>query len=410
MQKKNEAQTADRLTAADFRCVGRGTPAGEWFRRYWMVVARTQDLHDIPVAVRILGEELVLFRDGQGALGVLGLYCPHRGASLEYGDIEPEGIRCPYHGWSFDRRGHCLEQPGEPAGSQFHTKVRHRSYPVREMGGLIFAYLGPDPENPPPLPRYAPLVEEGGQRRIEEPRLYDYNWYNFIENGSDPVHFSILHRSNPSDGTWRSWFFDARNVPPFDAIETEYGMKVVSHKPGPTEGTEYVDEKSYALPSVMQIGDTEFTHFKEPKEALARGSHNAHWMFLTPMDDASFTLYTVDHYTGPDEAFMEKLAPSRRPVSTVQKKDYDRRKYSPFRGSVRLEDMMTQGTQGSIGHRAEQLAASDKGIILQRKIILEALTRVREGKRPKGLPAQEESDKMVRMDSFTGLRACIDRK
>lgn len=393
-----------KLTAADFARVGRGTPAGEWFRRYWMVVSRTEDLRDIPLGIRVLGEDLVLFRDQEGRTGLLGLHCPHRGASLEYGDVEPNGLRCPYHGWLFDVAGACLEQPAEPQGSKFREKVKHVSYPVREMGGLIFGYLGPATGELPPLPRYAPLMEPGGQRRLEEPRRYEYNWYNFIENGADPVHFSILHRADPSDGTWRSWFFNAKDVPPFDAVETEYGMKVVSRKAGADPGTEYVDEKSYALPSVMQIGDTEYTHFKAPKEALSQGSHNAHWMFLTPNDDDHFTLYTVDHYTGPDPGFMKKLAPSRRPVSTEKKRDYDRRKFSPFRGSVRLEDIMTQSTQGSIAERREQLAASDKGIILQRKIILNAIECVRRGVRPKGVLSREESDKLVRMDSYTGIR------
>ena len=392
------------LTVADLAHVGRGTTAGEWFRRYWMVVRCAGDLRDIPVRVRVLGEDLVLFRDGQGRLGLLGLHCPHRGTSLEYGDVEPSGLRCPYHGWLFDVGGACLEQPAEPPGSMFHEKVRHLSYPVRELGGVIFGYLGPQ-DDEPPLPQYAPLAEPGGQRRIEAPRHYDYNWYNFIENGADPTHFSTLHRSNPDDGTWRSWFFNAKDVPPFDAVETDYGMKVVSRKPASEPGMSYIDEKSYALPSVMQIGDTEFTHFKEPREALARGSHNAHWMFLTPNDDDHFTLYTVDHYTGPDPDFMTRLAPSRRPVAAAQKAEYDHRPLSPFRGSVRLEDIMTQSTQGNVAYREERLAASDKGVILQRRIILTAIDRVRRGLRPKGVLSPRDADRLVRMDSYTGIRA-----
>lgn len=393
-----------KLTVTDFARVGRGTPAGEWFRHYWMVVGRAQDLRDIPRATKVLGEDLVLFRNQKTGCGLLGLHCPHRGTSLEYGDIEPNGLRCPYHGWLFDTAGACLEQPAEPEGSTFCDKIKHLSYPVREMGGFIFGYLGPDPERPPPLPRYAPLVAPGGQRRMEEPRRYEYNWYNFIENGADPTHFSILHRSDPNDGTWRSWFFNARDVPAFDAVETSYGMKVVSRKTGDDPDTVYIDEKSYALPSVMQIGDTEYTHFKAPKEALVQGSHNAHWMFLTPNDDDHFTLYTVDHYTGPDPDFMEKLAPSRRPVATEKKADHDNRRFSPFRGSVRLEDIMTQSTQGSVVERTEQLATSDKGIILQRKMVLEAIERVRQGIRPKGVLLHAEADELIHMDSFTGIR------
>ena len=143
-----------KVNLADIPHVGPATPAGEWFRRYWLVVGTTRELHDIPQAVKILGEDLVLFRDRDGKLGLLGLHCPHRGTSLEYGDIEDGGIRCPYHGWLFDVRGQCLEMPAEPKESKFPQKVKHLSYPVRELGGLIFAYMGPDKDHPPPLPQY----------------------------------------------------------------------------------------------------------------------------------------------------------------------------------------------------------------------------------------------------------------
>jgi len=394
-----------KITLADIPHVGRGTPAGEWFRRYWLVVGTVADLHDIPQAVTVLGEELVLFRDQAGEAGLIGKHCPHRGAALEYGEIEAGGIRCPYHGWLFDVRGKCLEMPAEPTGSNFPQKVKHLSYPVREQGGFIFAYLGPHEDEPPPLPRYKALADGAGQRSLEATRIYEYNWFNFIENGADPVHFSILHRADPDDGTWRSWFFNFKDIPPFDAVETSYGMKVISRKPGPTAETEYVDEKSFALPSILQIGDTEFTHFKKPREALGAGSRNAHFMFVTPNDDHSFTLYTVNHYTGSDAEFFHKLAPSRKVETTAEKKPYDRRKYAPFRGSVRTEDIACQGTQPLLDRRKEHLATSDKGVILIRKIILDGIQAVQENRAPKGVLLPDEANDLVAIDSFTGVRA-----
>ena len=390
----------EKIILADLARVGAGTAAGEWFRRYWLAVASMADLKDIPLALKILGEELVLFRDGRGQVGLIGLHCPHRGTSLEYGDIEPGGIRCQSHGWLFNVSGQCLEQPAEP-DNRFARKVKHRAYPVREQGGLFFAYLGPDGDDPPPLPKYFALVDDAGQRSLEATRHYDYNWFNFIENGADPVHFSILHRSDPSDGTWRSWFFDFKNIPYFDAVETGYGMKVVSRKPGPTPDTEYVDEKSFALPSILQIGDTEFTHFKQPREALKQGSHNRHFMFLTPNDDEHFTLFTVNYYTGPDREFFKKLAPSRELTAREERKPYDDRRFAPFRGSVRREDIACQGTQPLVGARKEQLATSDKGVILLRKLILEGVRAVAEGRAPKGVAGGG----VVKIDSFTGIRA-----
>jgi phenylpropionate dioxygenase-like ring-hydroxylating dioxygenase large terminal subunit len=394
-----------KITLADLPHVGHGTPAGKWFRRYWLVVGTARDLHDIPQAVKVLGEELILFRDPAGQLGLIGRHCPHRGSSLEYGDIEDGGIRCPYHGWLFNVHGRCLAMPAEPKDSNFAGKVTHLSYPVQEQGGFVFAYLGPHRDDPPPLPRYSALADGAGQRALEATRIYDYNWFNFIENGADPAHFSILHRADPDDGTWRSWFFDFKDIPPFDAVETSYGMKVISRKPGPTADTEYVDVKSFAMPSILQIGDTEFTHFRQPREALSSGSHNAHFMFVTPNDDHGFTLYTVNHYTGSDPEFFQKLSPSRKVEAKAEKKAYDRRKYSPFRGSVRTEDIACQGTQPLLGRRKEQLATSDKGVILIRKIILSAIQAVQENRIPKGVLQPAEENKLVTIDSFTGLRA-----
>jgi phenylpropionate dioxygenase-like ring-hydroxylating dioxygenase large terminal subunit len=394
-----------KVNLADIPHVGPATRAGDWFRRYWLVVGTTRDLHDIPQAVKVLGEDLVLFRDQDGKLGLLGLHCPHRGTSLEYGDIEDGGLRCPYHGWLFNVGGQCLEMPAEPKDSQFPRKVKHLSYPVKELGGLIFAYLGRDQPGPPPLPKYKALADTSGQRSLEATRVYDYNWFNFIENGADPVHFSILHRADPNDGTWRSWFFNFKEIPPFDAVETSYGMKVVSRKPGPTADTEYVDEKSFALPSILQIGDTEFTHFEQPREALRAGSHNAHFMFVTPNDDHSFTLFTVNHYTGLDPEFFQKLSPSRKVETKTETKPYDRRKYSPFRGNVRTEDIACQGTQPLLDRRREQLATSDKGVILIRKIILNAIQAARENRVPKGVLLSDQAHEMVSIDSFTGVRA-----
>ena len=122
-----------KIGLADIPHVGPATPGGEWMRRYWLVVGTAGDLHEIPQAVKVLGEELVLFRDQGGQLGLLGLHCPHRGTSLEYGDIEDGGIRCAYHGWLFDVSGQCLEMPAEPKGSNFPQKLKHLSYPARDL-------------------------------------------------------------------------------------------------------------------------------------------------------------------------------------------------------------------------------------------------------------------------------------
>jgi len=142
------AQENERLTR-----VGPGTPMGELMRRYWHPVAAAAELDTHPVKpVKILGESLVLYRDLQGRLGLISDTCPHRRISLEYGITEMEGLRCPYHGWMFDQTGQCIDMPAEPADSTFPCRVKIAGYPVEELGGLIFAYLGPEPG--PLVPRW----------------------------------------------------------------------------------------------------------------------------------------------------------------------------------------------------------------------------------------------------------------
>jgi 5,5'-dehydrodivanillate O-demethylase len=405
--KSNASKKSRRITPADIPRIGPGTAAGEWFRKYWIAVGTTQDLHDIPQAVKVLGEELVLFRDEFGKLGLLGLHCPHRGTSLEYGDIEDGGIRCPYHGWLFNVAGQCLEMPAEPTDSKFPQKVRHLSYAVKEQGGLIFAYMGPDRDDPPPLPRYSPLIDRGGRRQVEQVRRCDYNWFNFFENSADPAHICILHRhAGYGEQSWGDQFFGYKRMPEFNYVELDYGMKVVMTKPGPEPGTEWADEMSLALPSIIQVGDTEFVHAKLDAAALMRdGSQCEHFLFLTPNDDDHFMIFTVDYYTGPDPDFFEKLKRMRaRETSKQAVKDYDRRKYMPFKGNIRQEDLMTQSTQGLLGERAEQLGVSDRGVIMFRNIVTDAIETALSGGRPRGVVAKERGDEMVQLHSFAGVR------
>jgi phenylpropionate dioxygenase-like ring-hydroxylating dioxygenase large terminal subunit len=397
-----------RVALADIPHVGPGTPAGRWFRKYWLPVGTTQDLRDIPQAVKVLGEELVLFRDEFGKLGLLGLHCPHRGTSLEYGDIEDGGIRCPYHGWLFDIGGQCLGMPAEPKDSKFPQKVKHLSYAVRELGGLIFAYLGPDQNDPPPLPKYSPLIDRGGQRQIEPVRHCDYNWFNFFENSADPAHICILHRhAGYGEQSWGDQFFSYKQMPEFNFVETDYGMKVVMTKPGPEPGTEWADEMSLAMPSIIQVGDTEFVHAKLDAAALMRsGSQCEHFLFLTPNDDERFMIFTVDYYTGPDPDFFATLKQMRaRETPKQEVREYDRRRYMPFKGNIRQEDIMTQSTQGMLGERDEQLGLSDRGVIKFRKIVLQAIEAALHGGRPKGLPPESRAGEMMRLHSFAGVRA-----
>src|SRR5437764_2132813 len=137
--------------------VGPGTPCGEYLRRFWQPVVLSEESRDLPQRLRIMGEDLVAFRDRGGAVGLLELHCPHRGTSLEFGLISDKGIRCCYHGWLFDVDGTILETPGEPADSTLKDRLFHGAYPVREYQGLVFAYTGP-PDKEPDFPILIPMT------------------------------------------------------------------------------------------------------------------------------------------------------------------------------------------------------------------------------------------------------------
>ena len=190
-------------TRTELTSVGRGTPMGELLRRYWHPVGLVTDATDIPRKVRVLGEDLVLFRDKHARAGLLHARCCHRGTTLYYGKVEEDGIRCCYHGWKFDTEGHCLEQPCEPEGGLFKDKVRQPWYPVQERYGLIFAYLGPA-EKKPVLPRYECLEKMDDGEFVEAddssiggggPAVIPCNWLQHFENVVDPYHVPVLHGS-----------------------------------------------------------------------------------------------------------------------------------------------------------------------------------------------------------------------
>ena len=171
--------------------VGRGTPCGEYLRRFWQPVVVESELNDTPTAIRILGEDLVIFRDGRGDIGLLERRCVHRGTSLEFGKIVEKGIRCCYHGWQFDVDGTILDTPGEPPDSPIRQKICQGAYPVQSWRGVVFAYMGP-PDKRPELPVFDAFEHEAetGRLRVNHSAC---NWLQVNENETDPIHLTFLH-------------------------------------------------------------------------------------------------------------------------------------------------------------------------------------------------------------------------
>ena len=182
---------------AEITHVGPDTPCGEYMRHFWQPVCLSEELGQYPLAIRIMGEDLVAFRDKSGRVGVLRRHCTHRGASLEYGLISKHGIRCCYHGWQFDVDGTILDTPGEPSGSRIHPSFKQGAYPAHEHWGLVFAYMGP-PEEKPDFPGFEDYgtPEEG---IIPYSTWHPCNWLQCYDNFMDPVHTVFLHSRMTGD-------------------------------------------------------------------------------------------------------------------------------------------------------------------------------------------------------------------
>jgi len=388
---------------------GPGTMAGEMLRRYWHPVYLSSDLKDIPVATTMLGEDLVLFRDAEGRPGLLGLKCSHRGASLEYGQIRENGIMCSYHGWTYDARGRCIEMPLEPPDSGFKEKIQHPWYPATEWGGFIWAYMGPDKENPPPLPEIDVLARTDGEIILSSGDVRNYNYLNWLENFADMGHAFILHsliRTDVPDelkpyneSTIKSW------IPAqLEFVETDYGMKTVAVWDTGEPEIKFVNTWSIARPTYWRFSGItaglppDFTDDRREAGGMLRIIDDTHFEIFR------FTLFRKGNYKGtivPSRTTSQQrgLPPDLR--GRVEKKGYDNRKYPAWEGIPTVEDLVMQESQGAVLDRsAEHLGTSDRGVILLRRIWRKAMEDVASGREPKGISRLERE--MLEVDTFHG--------
>ncbi len=355
--------------------VGFGTPMGELLRRYWQPVALSAELADLPKRVRILGEELVAFRDGSGRVGVLDAHCAHRGTSLEYGRIAPEGIRCCYHGWLYDVEGRCLEQPCEPADSDYFTKVRQPWYPAREYGGLVFAYMGP-PDRIPILPRWDILERDGielrAYRNITRGEVAACNWLQIQENACDPMHTFVLH--SQSSGIQFTEAFAVR--PEIDFERTPISVRYMRDA-RLANGNLFHRVAEVFVPNARSIPPqtpTGETAISEP------GRFIGWWV---PVDDRHTIGFHIEAlplidgepedsvWANAPEGMSNRNVPPPRSYEDTQRRPGDR------------EAQLSQ--RGIAVHALEHLATSDRGIAMFRRHLREALELVARGEDPPGI-------------------------
>lgn len=344
--------------------VGPDTPGGEYMRRFWQPVCFSDDLRDVPVRVKLLGEELVVFRDLEGNAGLLQLHCPHRGTSLEFGLIGKCGIRCCYHGWLFGTDGAILETPGEPADSTLKDRLYHGAYPVEEAHGVVFAYLGP-PDRRPPLPIYDSYSRPGFRLGPGQKYFYPCNWLQIMENAMDPAHTAFLHTIVSG-----ALFTDEFGVlPELDFIETPIGMiYVATRRVGDNVWARMVEA---ILPNLQQVAPI----WENGRRAHRfNGPMMSRW--IVPLDDTNTMLIELRHVseTEPTPEWWvdrKQMLPGQLAADSYNA------------GQLRPGDYEAQVSQRPIAvHGLEHLASTDRGITMFRKQLRQGIRDVEAGRDP----------------------------
>ena len=382
----------DRITRA-----GKGQPAGEVHRRYWQPAALSDELNsERPVVpVTLLGERLVLFRDNDGELGLIGRQCPHRGADLCFARREDNGLRCVFHGWHFDRNGQCVEQPGEPEGSEMYKRVRTTAYPVVEMNGIVFAYMGPGESSS--LPNFdcfrAPETHVFAFKG-----LWECNWLQALEIGIDPAHASFLHRfledEDPNDSYGRQFRDSAADTalpmtrllreyprPEIRVERTEFGLKLTALR-HMDNGLTHVRVTNQIFPGAICIPmsrEMTITQWHVPID-----DENCYWYSLftsfdKPVDKKLMREQRLKEHRLPDYAPLR----NKRNNYQFHPKEQATLTYTGMGLDINVHDQWAVESMGPIQDRTkEHLGKTDVGIVQYRKMLMAAI---------EGLAANEET-------------------
>jgi phthalate 4,5-dioxygenase len=379
--------------------IGAGTAMGDTMRRYWLPALLARELPGPdcpPVRVKLLGEDLIAFRDTEGRVGLLSEFCPHRGASLFFGRNEECGLRCVYHGWKFDAGGRCVDMMNEPEELSFKHKIRQTAYPTVELGGLIWAYLGP-PGLEPPIPKFAWTQAPATHRHVSKV-IEECNWLQALEGGIDTSHAPILHRlittTTKRPGIALTNPFVRGKAPTLVVDLTDWGYQYAGLRPL-DEADMHIRTYHFVLP-FHQIRP-----YLTSKGGTAVAGH-----IWVPMDDQTTMVYNW-HYSTTDAALDDDDRRERRSGNGPDDVDQttfrsirnrrnnyllDRQvqKTETFTGidGINTQDRGIQESMGPIVDRSkEHLGPADKAIIQARRLLLGAIETVREGGTPRGVNA-----------------------
>jgi phthalate 4,5-dioxygenase len=367
--------------------VGPGTPMGTLLRRFWMPALLSEELPEPdgrPVRVRLLGENLVGFRDTNGNAGLLAENCPHRGASVFFGRNEESGLRCVYHGWKFDVAGHCVDMPNEPPESNFKDKVRATAYPCREAGGVVWTYMGPSELIPALTPQFEWTLVPPEQRIVSKLQQ-DSNWVQGLEGGIDSSHVSFLH-SNLENFRSNASLMDKDKAPEFRVANTDFGC-LIGAKRKWEDDRDYWRVTPYSLPFYTVIPGY------PDRDAIYSGHgwvpiDDEHCWLLTYSWHPSRNLREFSERPGHPAHYVEMQPGTRHPLASLAN-DYqlnpEVQRYKTFSGieNGSTQDRATQESMGPIYDRTgEHLGSADSAIIMMRRRLIQMANELEQGIEP----------------------------
>jgi phthalate 4,5-dioxygenase len=431
-----QAQQNERITR-----VGPGTPCGELLRRYWQPAALLDEfdpaldprMQQRPVkAVRLLGQDLVLFKDASGKDGQWGLLdrdCPHRGADLAFARHEPDGIRCPFHGWKFAADGRCLETPAEPMGSTLCQRVKQRSYPTQVRAGVVWAYLGPENSTPPELPAFDAFIAPESHAFAFK-GLWRCNWLQAFEVGIDPAHPSFLHRYLQDESLESTYGrqFRAASVGevdgqrwPMTRVMREACSPEIRHEevaPGLTrlttlrlinEQLTHVRVTHAAFPSTFVIPLSEtltITQLHVPVDDTNTYWYSFFTSFSAPLDKATMRNQRLAHMTLPDYVPIH----GRHDAWNFNPEEQRTRTFLGMgEEDINLHDQWAVESMGAIQDRTrEHLGTSDKVIMANRRMLLKAIDAVEAGAAPPMVLSAEQAAALQGPDTMDCIAPAAD--